>query len=268
MKRDFQLEKFNLLGSLNSKNIFMTKTGYTSVGVSSKKQSKVAEDLEDHSQLRFLGEKITSPMVALDKRLPKKTTSKNSKKSEKAKGKNGKRQPKKYGKLAFTQNGLPNKSKSVLKIVNEKSPIQTSAVKKTLTSKFNNSQDPANETKSDPKEDVGNSRVIIEDQDEYSSNSSSDGISSVDDCGSISNGERKESVSEIGSNYSPDITKACEKIDSMPLYIPNNPAGRNFQIIKETVTKLTKKPDNFFSLRDAALSMSQVKSRSGSAMNL
>eukprot|EP00345_Euplotes_harpa_P016681 CAMPEP_0168333822 /NCGR_PEP_ID=MMETSP0213-20121227/9853_1 /TAXON_ID=151035 /ORGANISM="Euplotes harpa, Strain FSP1.4" /LENGTH=246 /DNA_ID=CAMNT_0008338253 /DNA_START=520 /DNA_END=1260 /DNA_ORIENTATION=- len=246
----------------------MTKTGYTSVGVSSKKQSKIAEDLETILNFDSLTKNITSPMVALDKRLPKKTTSKNSKKSEKTKGKNGKKAPKKYGKLAFTQNGLPNKSKSVLKILNEKSPMQTSSLKKTLTSKFNNGQDLTSEAKSDAKEDVGNSRVIIEDQDEYSSNSSSDGISSVDDCGSISNGERKDSVSEIGSNYSPDITKACEKIDSMPLYIPNNPAVRNFQIIKETVTKLTKKPDNFYSLRDAALSMSQVKSRSGSAMNL
>lgn len=102
-----------MFGSHKSKQIFNPNTGYTSVGLSTKKESKLTEDLENSINREALPKKFgTSPAIALDKRTPQnKTTSKASKNSKKSNKKKGvKRVPKKYTRPNFTKEKLSNKS--------------------------------------------------------------------------------------------------------------------------------------------------------------
>jgi hypothetical protein len=113
---------------MKSKQIFNPMTGLTSIGLSTKKQSKISEELDlNFNQEQVAKKIIVSPVVALDKRVPQKSMSKSSsKKSDKKKGQ--KRAPKKYSHPNITKDKLSNKS-LVTEIANKEMLLDKSAAK-------------------------------------------------------------------------------------------------------------------------------------------
>jgi hypothetical protein len=113
-KRNFKLDKaLGVFASRKSKQYLGTAGGLASTAImSTKKQSKISEEIEGLLSRDSTNKKLIppSPVVKLDKRVPKKNISKNSsKKSSKKSGKK-KRVPRKYVKPNMSKEKVSNKS--------------------------------------------------------------------------------------------------------------------------------------------------------------
>lgn len=111
--RNFQLGKTENIYSSQKNKHFMQNTGTTSVGlISTKKQSKIGEDLDfgNHNESFSRNKAHPSPQVKLnERRIPRKEPSKASKSSSKKSSKK-RRVPKKYTRPNMTREKVSNKS--------------------------------------------------------------------------------------------------------------------------------------------------------------
>ena len=240
------------------------------------KESKLTEDLEKTINREILGNKLLpSPVVALDKREPKKSTSKNSKNSKKSgKNKNVKRVPKKYAQPNFGKEKVSNKTLVPEHAAQCISPIIVGNWDKPGTSfeMFHDKFETTKEVNEHVMEDINKPKqnrltgvdftnknvdkhIIVEEQDESMWNSS--------DRDSVSNNESDES--EIDSNYSPQILVQLKKTESNPVQLQNKLFKGDIDTMKETLAKLAKKEDAWFSLKDAGLAVPKRDSQPRSA---
>lgn len=192
-KRDFKLGKtLSIFDSMKSKQLFNPVTGITSIGVTSyKKMSKLSEDIEKSlNPETIIKKEIPSPAVALNKRVPQKSTSKSSSKKS-SKKKKEKRVPRKYEKPNITKSKLSNRS--VHDNVDKKEPLleQEPVASSKHKSNTNMCLENLGKSKSVPKsgaqkaasrftagnidlKDLEKHGIILEDQNESCDNSSSD----------------------------------------------------------------------------------------------
>ena len=102
---------------------------------------------------------------------------------------------------------------------------------------------------------VGKHGIILEEQDESLCNSSNQN--------SVSGNDSDDS--EVDSNYSPEIFIQLKKTESHPVQLQNKLFKGDVDSMKETLAKLTKKDDNWFSLKEAELGVPKRDSHPHSA---
>lgn len=268
-------------------------TGLTSIGLSTKKQSKISEELDlNFNQEQVAKKIIISPVVALDKRVPQKSMSKSSsKKSGKKKGQ--KREPKKYSHPNITREKLSNKSvvaeiankemlldKSAGKVIS--GPIQSSKVlDDDWKEKLSAQQKAANRftISNINMKDVERSGIILEDKNEYSENSSDDDSSEAKSVSSLQTKEKQhESVSdndELDGDYLPaPLALLGQKNVSEWVQMKNKIFNNDNEFISKalgsplfsnSIEGLMKKDDNFVSWKNSNLMFPQTKFESISA---
>lgn len=246
----------NLYSSQKSKRFILPNTGMSSSGfLSFKKQSKVHEDLEINSNTNQTVKKFIppSPVVKLNKRIPKKEVSKvskasksSSKKSSKKRGM--KRVPRKYMKPNLTEDKLSNKSlvnralgnNDLLRNSNEESketPLHTGQ-KLTKISLFNQ------KTRFSVRNDniTDKQAVILEDQNEYDYISEDDSSSSEE---TFLNDKSQNSISSIHSDEEmpPNLIQMV-KASSQALRMDSQSMTNENEYIEEKMRELTKKTNS------------------------
>ena len=201
---------------MKSKQIFNPMTGLTSIGPSTKKQSKISEELDlNFNQEQVAKKIIISPVVALDKKVPQKSMSKSSSKKS---GK--KRAPKKYSHPNITKEKLSNKS-VVTEIANKEMLLDKSAGKvfsgpiqstKVLDEDCKENMTPQQKAANRftisnvNMKNVERSGIILEDKNEYSDDSSDEDSSEEKSVSSLQTKEKpRDSVSDddLDDNYLP-----------------------------------------------------------------
>jgi hypothetical protein len=242
-------------------------TGLTSIGLSSKKQSKFSEDLELMIHQEQLPPKVhPSPVIALDKKVPQKSTSKaSSKKSNKKKG--AKRVPKKYTKPNLSKEKLSNKSLITEKLEEKDSLLESEVPKPHSQLNKHQGKDEGKEERKTPQRlpkttsrfttvgvklaEIEKHGIIIEDQNESCDNSSDD--SNSED--SVSSIEQRDDISDIDDDYTPPLILPIARQVSAPTTMQNKMFAKDQPIISEALSKLMKKDDHFFSLKDSTLAV-------------
>eukprot|EP00343_Euplotes_focardii_P000057 CAMPEP_0205800676 /NCGR_PEP_ID=MMETSP0205-20121125/2411_1 /ASSEMBLY_ACC=CAM_ASM_000278 /TAXON_ID=36767 /ORGANISM="Euplotes focardii, Strain TN1" /LENGTH=305 /DNA_ID=CAMNT_0053064155 /DNA_START=415 /DNA_END=1329 /DNA_ORIENTATION=- len=240
----------NVFSSQKSKPFFLQNTGITSVGINStKKQSKISEDFDvnfnkdDSISRKFVP---PSPVVKLNKRIPKKETSKTSSKKSKKKG--GKRVPRKYTKPNLSKEKVSNKS--LVDNQNEQDDLlEANNPEENKRTSFATDLKAKEEKKSNTRFTLSNNMavgmdkqgIIFEDQNEYDSEEDSDSDDSSE--GTVSSVKSKEG-SDSSNSYlelpapMPFLAKkAVSENVPMMKHIENDPND----VTKDALSKYMKK---------------------------